>query len=124
MIATSAENGERLWSASIAGIETPWVAGDAVYVVDAGGKLVALNRATGEIRWATKLPGEGTWSGPVLAGGRLWAASSKGKLAGVDAATGRVTSERDLGGKVFVQPIVADGRMYVLRDDAELVALN
>jgi outer membrane protein assembly factor BamB len=124
MIATSAETGERLWSASIAGIETPWAAGDAVYVVDASGKLVALNRATGEIRWATKLPGEGVWSGPVLAGGRLWATSSKGKLAGVDAATGRVTSERDLGGKVFVQPIVADGRMYVLRDDAELVALN
>ncbi len=124
MIATASGTGERVWSVSIAGIETPWVAGDAVYVVDTAGKLVALNRATGEVRWATKLPGEGVWSGPVLAGGRLWAASSKGKLAGVDATTGKVSSERDLGGKVFVQPIVADGRMYVLRDDAELVALN
>jgi outer membrane protein assembly factor BamB len=124
MIATSVETGERLWSASIAGIETPWVAGEAVYVVDISGKLVALNRSTGEIRWATKLPGGGAWSGPVLAGGRLWVASSQGKLAGVDAATGNVSADRDLGGKFFVQPIVADGRMYVLRDDAELVALN
>jgi outer membrane protein assembly factor BamB len=124
MIATSVETGERLWSVSIAGIETPWIAGDAVYVADIAGKLVALNRATGEVRWVTNLPGEGTWSGPVLAGGRLWAVSSNGKLAGVDAATGKVSSERDLGGKIFVQPIVADGRMYVLRDDAELVALN
>ncbi|MEZ5924792.1 MAG: PQQ-binding-like beta-propeller repeat protein [Hyphomicrobiaceae bacterium] len=124
MIATTADSGERLWSASIAGMKTPAIAGDAVYVVDANGKLVALNRESGEVRWATKLPGEGTWNGPVLAGGRLWATSSKGKLAGIDAATGRVTAERDLGGKVFLQPIVADGRMYVLRDDAELVALN
>lgn len=124
MIATSAETGERVWSASIAGIETPWVAGDAVYVVDTSGKLVALNRATGEIRWATKLPDSGTWSGPVLAGGRLWAVSSTGAIAGVDAITGKVSGERDLGGKIYVQPIVADSRMYVLRDDAELVALN
>lgn len=124
MIATSTETGERVWSASIAGVETPWVAGDAVYVVDTAGKLVALNRATGEIRWATKLPGEGTWSGPVLAGGRLWAVSSSGAIAGVDATTGKVSGQRDLGGKIYVQPIVADSRMFVLRDDAELVALN
>lgn len=124
MIATQQSNGERLWSLNVAGIQTPTVAGDSVFVVDTAGQLLAINRRDGKIAWTTKLSGATTWSGPTLAGGMLWLASNQGQLVGVDAATGRVATQQALGAPVYIAPVVAGGRMYVLTDNAKLVALN
>ncbi|HDO51307.1 MAG TPA: pyrrolo-quinoline quinone, partial [Rhizobiales bacterium] len=60
----------------------------------------------------------------VLAGGRLWVVSAEGVMVSVDAKTGSIMSQRDLGTPVFIAPIVASGRMYVLTDKARLLALN
>ncbi|MFN0217888.1 MAG: PQQ-binding-like beta-propeller repeat protein [Hyphomicrobium sp.] len=124
MVATKSQTGERLWSINVPGTQAPWVAGDTVYVVDTTGKLMALARADGKTRWTAQLPDSKTWSGPVLAGGILWLASSKGKLIGVDAATGKAGGELDIGDPVYIPPVVAQGRMFVLTDSAKLVALN
>jgi outer membrane protein assembly factor BamB len=124
MIATGAKSGERLWSLTVASIQQPWVAGDTIYVADTSAQVMAVTRTDGKIQWATKLPGNATWSGPVLAGGRLWLTSSKGQLASVEATTGKVASTQDLGNPIYIAPIVAGGRMYVLTDNARLIALN
>lgn len=124
MVATVAKTGERLWSVTVPGTQPPYVAGDSVFVVDTSGQLMALNRRDGRTQWTTKLPGSSTWAGPVLANGILWLASKDGQLAGVEAATGRVTGQMDIGGAVFIPPVVAQGRMFVLTDDAKLVAFN
>lgn len=124
MIATSASSGERLWSLNVPGTQTPWVAGESVFVVDTSGQLMAVSRREGKVQWTASLPGGGTWSGPVLAGGALWLTSSKGHLVGVDAATGRVTGQQDLGAPTYVAPVVAQGRMFVVTDNAKLIALN
>jgi outer membrane protein assembly factor BamB len=124
MVATAVKSGERLWSLTVASIQPPWVAGDNVFVVDTGGQVMAITRNEGKIQWATKLAGGATWSGPVLAGNRLWLTSSKGQLAGVDAASGKVAFTQDLGSPIFIAPVVAGGRMYVLTDNAKLIALN
>jgi len=124
MVATRARNGERVWSASIASTQAPVVAGDNVFVVDTNGVLTALSRKDGKVRWTAKMPGAKTWSGPVLAGNRLWLASTKGQLVGVEATTGRVISQATIGNPVYIAPIVAQGRLYVLTDNAKLVAYN
>jgi outer membrane protein assembly factor BamB len=124
MIATSARTGERLWSLSVPSIQQPWVAGESVFVVDTAGHLMAVTKRDGKVQWTVKLPGAGTWSGPVLAGNHLWAVSSQGVLAHVEATTGRVAGSQDLGAPVYVSPIVASGRMFVLTDKARLIALN
>ena len=124
MIASSESTGERLWSRNLASTQMPWVAGDTVYVVDLSGKLLALARADGNVRWVVNLPESSRWSGPVLAGGKLWLVSGQGLLVGADARTGQLVSNIDLGTAVFVSPVVAGGRMYILADDAELIALN
>lgn len=124
MIATQQRTGERLWSLNVPGTQTPWVAGESVFVVDTGGQLLAISRREGKILWTVQLPGSKMWSGPVLAGDRLWLASSKGQLVGVDAATGRIATQQDLGGPVYIAPVVAQGRMYVLTDNARLISLN
>jgi outer membrane protein assembly factor BamB len=60
----------------------------------------------------------------VLAGGKLWLVSGNGLVVGVDARTGQTTSQIDLDIPVFVTPVVAGGRMYILADNASLIALN
>jgi outer membrane protein assembly factor BamB len=124
MIATQMATGERLWSLNIPGTQQPWVAGGSVFVVDTQGQLLAISRHDGKVQWTMKLPGNSAWSGPTLAGGNLWLASAKGSLVGVEASTGRVTAQKELGSPVYVAPIVAQGRMYILTDNAKLLALN
>jgi outer membrane protein assembly factor BamB len=124
MIAVSESSGERLWTRNLASTQMPWVAGDTVYVVDLAGKLIALARADGKVRWTADLPAGTRWNGPVLAGGRLWLVSGEGLLVGADARTGQLSTQIDLGTAVFVSPVVAGGRMYILADNAELIALN
>ncbi len=85
---------------------------------------MAITRNDGKIQWATKLAGNATWSGPVLAGSRLWLTSSKGQLASVEAANGKVASTQDLGSPIYIAPVIAGGRMYVLTDNAKLLAFN
>ncbi|MEO1281123.1 MAG: PQQ-binding-like beta-propeller repeat protein [Pseudomonadota bacterium] len=124
MIATQADSGERLWSIDVAGTQAPWVSGDSVFVVDTSGRLLAVSRSTGAVRWTAKLPGSRTWSGPTMAGNLLWLTSDQGALVGVDALTGRVTAQQSVGSKMFIPPIVAQGRMLLLTDSAQLVAYN
>lgn len=124
MVATQSKTGERLWSLNVPGTQTPWVAGDSVFVVDTGGQLMAVSRADGKVQWTTQLAGANIWSGPTLAGGTLWLASAKGQLVGVDAATGRVTTQTDLGSPVYIAPVVAQGKMFILTDNAKLLAFN
>ncbi len=124
MVATQVKTGERLWSLNVPGTQTPWVAGDTVFVVDTTGQLMAIARQDGRVRWTTKLSGANTWSGPTMAGGTLYLASNKGQLVGVEAATGRVASQTDIGYPVYVAPVVAQGKMFVLTDNAKLIAMN
>lgn len=124
MIATSASTGARVWTRNVASTQMPWVAGNAVYVVDVAGRLMALDRNDGQVLWVSDLPKSARWSGPVLAGNRLWVVSGDGLLIGADARTGQVADQLDLNTDVFVTPVVAGGRMYILDDDADLIALN
>lgn len=124
MIATNARSGERLWSLNVPGIQPPAIVGDIVYVVDSGGQLMAITRRDGKVLWTAKLPEDNTWSGPVVAGSKLWLTSNKGQLVGVDATTGKVDSRQNLGSPIYIAPVVAAGRMFVLTDKARLIALN
>ena len=60
----------------------------------------------------------------MLAGGKLWLVSGDGLLIGADARSGQVLANLDLGTAVYVSPVVAGGRMYILADNATLIALN
>jgi len=124
MIATDVTSGERLWSVDVPGIQTPWVAGDTVFVASTEGQLLAVSRSDGKIRWTAKLPGSRNWAGPTLAGGKLWLVSDQGLLVGVEAVTGRVVTQQSVGSKGYIPPVVAQGRMFVLTDNANLVAFN
>ena len=124
MIAIAAKTGARMWTANVRGTQTPWVAGNTVFVVDINGKLMALSRDEGKVRWITELPESSRWNGPTLAGGRLWLTSAAGLLVSVDPVTGKIAAQRDLDIPIYISPVVASGRMYILSDKAKLYAIN
>lgn len=119
-----ASTGAQIWSQDISGNQTPWVAGEYVFILAGRKSLVAVQRSSGGVRWITDLPGSGVWSGPVIGGGRLIAVSSEGRLANISPQTGQVMSTMDIGSGVFIAPVIANGTIYLLTDDAKLIALR
>lgn len=126
-------SGQRLWEINIAGISTPWVAGEWVFVVTSDAKLLCVARATGKIRWISQLhrwkkekkkDKAIRWTGPVLAGGRLILVSTNGDLNYVDPATGAIQTHVDMDRAMSLSPVVANNTLYVLADDGRLTALR
>jgi len=131
MIATDLRTGARLWTQNISGTESPWVAGDFIYLITSDSELVALSRRDGRVRWVSELQsfrdpkkrtGPITWTGPVLASDRLILTSSSGQAIAVSPYTGKLLGTLDLPDGVFVGPVLAGGTLFILTDDAELVA--
>jgi outer membrane protein assembly factor BamB len=131
MVALELNTGQRVWEINIAGISTPWVAGEWVFVVTDQAQLLAVARATGRVKWLTQLrryrdqddkKGFVSWVGPVLAGGRLILANSRGELVNVDPLTGAVQSTVDTGMSVSLPMAVANNTLYVLHDEGRLTA--
>ena len=131
MVAIELITGQRIWEINVAGIATPWVAGDWIFVVTDEAQLLALSRTTGGIRWMTQLTryrdakdkkGRIDWVGPILAGDRLVLANSVGQIVYVSPADGRVQTTQDTSMSVSLQPIVANNTLYVLHDNGQLTA--
>jgi outer membrane protein assembly factor BamB len=133
MVALELISGQRIWELNIAGIETPWVAGDWVFVVTDDARLLAVARQTGKVRWISQLPayrnpnkkaGPIRYSGPILAGGRLILVSTEGALINVDPQTGAVQNQTGIRAPVSLAPVVANSTLYVLDDNGRLHAFR
>ena len=131
MVAMDILTGQRLWELNIAGTETPWIAGEWLFVVTDDAKLLCIARNSGRVRWITQLPAYRNsekkknainWSGPVLAGGRLILTSTDGGILNVAVEDGRMSTGVKLGTRVYQAPVVADNTLLVLTDNGRLVA--
>lgn len=129
--AINLRTGRRVWDKELASIESPWIAGDFLYMISVNSELVAINRADGRIQWVTQLPefknpekkiDRIIWTGPVLASDRLIVASSTERAYAVSPYDGRIMGKISLPDGVTIGPIVAGDTVYFLSDDAELVA--
>jgi outer membrane protein assembly factor BamB len=131
MVSIDLRTGQRVWEREIGGIESPWVAGPVVYVVSGNEELVAVSRDTGRILWVTQLPrwkdekakkDPLLWSGPVLVSDRLLVAGSTGEVLAVSPYTGAIMGKIKMSDPVTVAPVVANGTIFFVTADAELVA--
>jgi outer membrane protein assembly factor BamB len=132
-IAIDLRSGRRLWEREVAAAETPWAAGDALFLVTTNGELACLGRDDGRVRWLRPLGrfederrrrNPITWGPPVLAGGRLLVPGAHARMAEVDPLSGEVIGTTRLRGGVTLQPAVAGGMLYLLTEDAEVVAMR
>jgi outer membrane protein assembly factor BamB len=133
MVSLELVTGQRIWELNVAGISTPWVAGEWVFVVTDEAKLLCVARATGKVRWVSQLQryrknkaknGPVSWTGPVLAGERLILANSEGGLSYVSPSDGKVVSSAKVGAPVFLPPIVANSTLYILDNSGRISAFK
>jgi outer membrane protein assembly factor BamB len=120
MVAVELITGQRAWELNIAGLSTPWVAGEWVFVVTDRSQLLAIARSSGRVRWIAQLPafrrperrsdpdrrtGEVRvrpgqdpifWRGPILAGNRLLLVNSLGEIVYVSPTDGSILSTSDM----------------------------
>ncbi|KAF0218978.1 MAG: WD-40 repeat-containing [Rhodospirillaceae bacterium] len=131
LVAVDLRTGRRLWDREIGGIQSPWVGGDYLFLVNNSNEAVALDAKTGKVIWVTQLQmwedeedrtGRIIWAGPILASDRLILASSHEKLLALSPYTGAVLGIEDSPDGVSIPPSVAQGTVYFLTDDADLVA--
>ena len=141
--ATDLRTGQARWNLPVVGITTPLPAGDVVYAVATDGKLICVSRESGQIYWVHDLNagyvskktgglwGIGShvaakplWTNPILVNNRLVLASSTGQVAALNAKTGEVEHKIDVRAPVLIGPIAAGNLIYLVTDNAQLIALR
>jgi len=133
MAAINLNTGDRLWSRDIGGIQTPWAAGDYVYVLSTEQQVICLTRKEGKVKWIHQLQrwqdpedkkGPIVWAGPVLVSDRLVLVSSNGIAAALSPYTGVLIGKMEIPAGTYIAPVIANGTMYLYTSNAELVALR
>jgi len=131
MVALEMATGQRAWERNFAGLWTPWLAGEFIYLVTVEGEVLCITRSEGKVRWVLQLSqyakpkkkkGAISWAGPVLAGERLWVAGSNRSLIAVDPYEGKQTNSLKLKAPALLPPVVAGNMLYQLTDDGTVTA--
>jgi hypothetical protein len=95
---------------------TPGVWEDTLYVGTNGGRLLGIDRATGDIRWEKNIPGP-VWGSPVIVDEVLLIGDCEGSLHAYDVSDTAVDPPElwslELGGCIEATPAVWDGRIYL-----------
>jgi len=126
-------SGRRVWERDIAGSNTPWLAGDTLYIIDSDQRAAALNKADGSVHWVTQLQryenskktkGLITWTGPVLIGGKLIAQSTAKHRVLLDPISGTIVANDKIDDNIYVLPVAAQGYVLMLTDGGDLIAFK
>ena len=127
----SLRDGQRHWDLPISTITTPLPTGDVVYVTDQSGQLICIARESGQVFWTVDLNAgvkkkkdNAVWSGPLLVSDRLVVVSTKGEAVALNPKTGARLRSLKLGSAAFLSPIAVNGTVYVLSEDADLIAIR
>lgn len=138
LTASNIKSGALIWEHEISGYNNPWYAGDFVYFISQANKLLAINVYTGEIHWSKDMleynssikdsnkeihSKEGFFTGPVLAGSLLRVVSSKGKVFSISPIDGKLRSVLDIEYNIYLPPLVAYNRIYLVSGNSELISL-
>jgi outer membrane protein assembly factor BamB len=134
LVCDDVPSGRRLWDRQVAGEDTVYAAGDWMFIISAQQDLAAIHLADGRVAWVSPLPrfedpvkrkDPITWYGPLLVGDRLIVSGTSKQALSVSPYTGDITGKIDLSGQAApFAPVVAGGTVYLVTNDARLLALR
>jgi len=131
--AFEAATGKRLWSREVGGTQSPYAAGEYLFLVDNTQKVYCLSQDEGRALWVRQLPAYEdaedkedpiTWAGPVVAGGHLILTSSTGDVVFLNPNDGETVHMLETSDAIYIPPVVVDGSLIVIDEDADLTVLR
>lgn len=133
LLALDLRSGRRLWEREVSGEDSPWVAGDWLFIVSSDQQIAAIQRLDGRVAWVGDLPrwedeekqsGPILWFGPILAGDRLIVAGTNEDALAVSPYTGEILGRQTLSGAAALGPIAASGTILIVTNAGRLIALR
>jgi outer membrane protein assembly factor BamB len=130
------KTGKKYWARNLSSVTTPWIAGNSIFIVSENGLLTCVYRKTGQVKWVVDLKkvmlakldddekNGATFTAPFLAGNRLIVGSNKGYIASFDPKNGNISAYVDIKESISVNPIVANGSIYFLTDESNIIAYS
>jgi glucose dehydrogenase len=123
------KTGKLLWRSDYGGVQTPVLSGDNIFVFSSKSELVCLNARTGKQRWATSLETDSNliadWYGMTLIKDHILMVAPGGRLIYVSAYDGKIKNVVTIDGSgdgISVNPVIADGVLYLLLNSGQIVA--
>jgi outer membrane protein assembly factor BamB len=134
LICNDIPSGRRVWDRQVAGEDTPYIAGDWMFVISAEQQIAAININDGHVSWVTQLPrwedpksrkNTLTWYGPLLVSDRLIVTGTSEDALSISPYTGDILGHITLSESAApVAPVVAAGTVLIVTNDARLIALR
>jgi outer membrane protein assembly factor BamB len=134
LVCNDVPTGRRVWERQVAGEDTPYIAGDWMFVISAEQQIAAININDGRISWITQLPrwddpdkrrNTLTWYGPLLVSDRLIVTGISQDALSLSPYTGDILGHIRLSEAAApTVPVVADGTVLIVTNDGRLMALR
>lgn len=133
LASTDLFTGERDWSLEVSGTQVPWVIGEFLFVLNDKDQLIGVHTPTGKVKWVTALRSYKNpennrtkihWSGPIMAGNHLYIVGSHGKLLKMSAPTGNIVTKYKVPKEIYLPPVAAHNKLFLLSNDAELIVMG
>lgn len=130
LVAIDYQTGETIWSQEIGGINTPWIAGNYMYVLTNNNELVCLNKSDGAIMFSKALLDEYDLkerteiylSGPIMVNSKILIGASNGMVYVISPLDGNIQHRFDIKEGITQAPISAKETIIFTTDDASLIA--
>ncbi|MEM6932829.1 MAG: PQQ-binding-like beta-propeller repeat protein [Pseudomonadota bacterium] len=133
LIAINGRNGNRVWTRAIGATKPLWPVEDTMFLMSDLEELTRINLRDGSTLWKSPLPAFEdeedaedpiTYSGPIVVSGKVLLTDSLGNLWSFDAESGEGGVILELPDGSRTGPILAGNTLYILTDEADLLALR
>ncbi len=133
LAAIDARSGARQWATTIGSRQGPVIGGTFLFIVSTNSRVVCFNRIDGKVVWIRDLPefknarekkDRIVWTGPIIVSNRLIVVSSEGNVVALSPQNGETVGEVKVGQPIYIEPIAAAGKIFVLTDKGGLVAIR
>ncbi len=130
VIAFAVGTGRVIWRRTIGPSESsPVVVGASVFVGDWDGRVWALRRLTGGVRWVTKLRSQ-VKGGVAISGSKLFVGDYSGHLYSLSSRSGHILWDAKVqprfgsAGNFYATPTLAYGRVYIGATDGKMYSFG
>ena len=125
------DNGFINWEQKVSSISAPIINGENIFLVTENGYFVILDTSNGKIISSTnilkilkKKKRLTNISGFIMGSGKIYAVTTNGYLIICSATSGKAETYKKVGDKIYSNPIISDGKLFIYTDKSKIFGFN